>query len=968
MNRFILFFLLCFLSTAFFAQIPEVAINQCISLDKPIYCDKPALNWSNYAALSDGDDESILEVASPVTIALQVDAQSSTADSLILHWRTQSWQNRDSNIAALKHFEIYTSINSTNGVDGDWTFIKEGTSIYKDNFIFFPNTQPKWVKIKELETDTLKLARLEVFQSAPPGKKNDIWMFFGDSQTLLCMGGGRTNYEAPTRFGNQIHINNPCYYPMIINGGVGGEKATEAVIKLNQILEDMPQISFMACAYGINDVMFSLPPLVPYDDPINDNTTAIFLNAYVEILDICKANDVFPIPARIPWVHFPNHYFKDYTDTTQDKTNGITPINLNEIDTLIKLHAPYAIDPTTNIPFADFDTWFREHRHDDLVYQFDSVHLAKVGIDRFNKVWVNTAEQIIYANKTCDTTGEINLVCPENIFIELDNQATEIPVNWTSPIGTTTCGKGASILLTQVLGAPMGSALGIGNYYIGYEASDYCGETEACRFSITINPAPIPFDCSDIPGFSKMGVLNGNGYYLSENAQNWKDGRNIATSMGGHLATIQSNTENTLIQNALNQETAYIGIYDFLEEGKPEWVTGETISIDFVQDNTVENDYGLINFWAGTWGFVNQWVNQKMVMEKKCALMDLTLNCPDNISVMLPQNQTDTALVWSQPSATTVCTNEGILLTQIAGSSSGTVLEIGDYEYSWNALDSCNNISTCSWMVQVVPFVNTGSITFNCLEDIVVSLPVGQTDTVLAWTPPTGLTTCSISDALTVDQTTGLEPGSTFLSGVYTVNYTAMDSCENTENCTFQILIDTTEMMGVLSLDCPDDINIEIPIGQMDTLVFWEEPTLSTTCNLNMDVTLTQTQGFISGSTIPIGNTLIVYVGQDECNNIDTCSFSITTSLEPDATELLPQGDGLYIFPNPVKDLMNVQWDTSSDQLATIKVFSAQGVLVFSRKQMSLHKSIDVSLLPPSLYFIQISSLGQDRWAKFIKL
>lgn len=962
--------ILCLSSFHAFGQvIPEVAKNQCISLDKPVYSSNVALNWSNPAYLSDRTDNTVFEVISPVTLSLQVDAQTSTADSLILHWRAKSWENRDNNSASLKHFEIYTSVNSTDGLNGDWTFIVEDSSNYKDSFIFFPNNQPKWVRVVALGSDTLKLARLEVFQSAPEGKQNDIWFFYGDSETLGSMGAGDTNYLAETRFGDQIHENNPCYYPMVINGGKGGEKATEAVNELEQIFNDMPQISFVACAYGVNDVIFTVPPLVPYDSPLNDAGTETFLNAYQDILNICIAHDALPIPARIPWVHFPNDY-SSYVDTTVNKTNGMTPINVNEMDGFIQEFAPYAIDTSTGIPYGDFDTWFWEHRDEDEVYQEDLVHFFRKGINQFNKIWVHTAEQIIFTNNTCDTTGELIITCPENIYVDLLDTISQVSVVWDSPLASTTCSLGESVLLTQVSGSPMGTTLGVGNYYITYEASNYCDEKEICRFSITVRPPDRSFDCGEIDGFTKVGELDHHGYYLSGYVTSWKSARDSATALGGYLVTISSQDENDLLHAALNQETAYIGMYDFLEEGYPEWANGEPISMDLSFDNSLENDYGLMNFWSGTWGLVNQWINKKFIVEMACEVLDLEMSCPSDLVIQLPVGQVDTVLVWVEPTAMTVCdTNSNILLTQVSGVSNGSLLTAGSYEYSYSAMDSCGNFASCSWSVQIDEEPIQGELSLICPDAIEIILPAGQLDTLLTWSEPNYSTTCNVSLEMVLSQISGPMSGDIIPIGASLVEFALMDSCGNLDTCSMAIIVEMTPIMGDLSLSCTGEIEIELPIGQSDTLLTWPAPDYSTTCNVSSGVSLTQIAGPISGDAVSLGSYLVMYELADSCSNIDTCSFGIEVTQEPDAVSDFNEPKRQLVFPNPVQTNLVIELGNAREEVE-IKIFSLNGDVVFWRKQIETgqHLQVDVSGFVNGVYFVQVNGIRQNYWARFIKI
>lgn len=95
----------------------------------------------------------------------------------------------------------------------------------------------------------------------------------------------------------------------------------------------------------------------------------------------------------------------------------------------------------------------------------------------------------------------------------------------------------------------------------------------------------------DIPGYldpgkgqlTFIGGLNGHGYYLSSGFYSWPDAKDIAeylgdTGVNGHLATITSAAENTLITNYLTSRSLYpwIGLYSTGKPGTFRWLNGET--------------------------------------------------------------------------------------------------------------------------------------------------------------------------------------------------------------------------------------------------------------------------------------------------------------------------------------------------------------------------------------------------------
>jgi len=84
---------------------------------------------------------------------------------------------------------------------------------------------------------------------------------------------------------------------------------------------------------------------------------------------------------------------------------------------------------------------------------------------------------------------------------------------------------------------------------------------------------------------------------------------------------------------------------------------------------------------------------------------------------------------------------------------------------------------------------------------------------------------------------------------------------------------------AVLSLTCPADIQVTIPLGENDIPVSWDAPNTATSCPGNI-VNLSQTQGANSGSSFTEGTYEIVYQATDNCNNTEFCSFIITVTAQ----------------------------------------------------------------------------------------
>lgn len=60
----------------------------------------------------------------------------------------------------------------------------------------------------------------------------------------------------------------------------------------------------------------------------------------------------------------------------------------------------------------------------------------------------------------------------------------------------------------------------------------------------------------------------------------------------------------------------------------------------------------------------------------------------------------------------------------------------------------------------------------------------------------------------------------------------------------------------------------------------------------------------------------------------------------------------VQVFPNPMDDLVSI---SSEDQISDLKLYDQLGQLIFQTSPQKMQESIDVSLLPNGLYFLQIS-------------
>ncbi len=216
----------------------------------------------------------------------------------------------------------------------------------------------------------------------------------------------------------------------------------------------------------------------------------------------------------------------------------------------------------------------------------------------------------------------------------------------------------------------------------------------------------------------------------------------------------------------------------------------------------------------------------------------LTVICPPSLSFSAEPGASSKIVNWAPPTASTTCAVGDATLVQVGGPTSGSDLTIGTYLITYAATDECGNGLDCSFEITVNGISPT--LNLNCPTTIVVSSETGQGE-VVTWNEPTADTDCTFGGIISLTQSAGLPSGSFFPVGNYTVSYVAIDACGIVANCTFEISV--TDGTSTISLDCPEDINIVLPVGVSSTEVNWATPTVSTTCgggtaNLNCGTTL----------------------------------------------------------------------------------------------------------------------------------
>ncbi len=205
-------------------------------------------------------------------------------------------------------------------------------------------------------------------------------------------------------------------------------------------------------------------------------------------------------------------------------------------------------------------------------------------------------------------------------------------LSWTAPTATTDCPGGVvDIQITQGVGP--GGFFPFGVTEVQYTATDACGNVETCAFNVKVasNGGGIG-DCHiNRWNLGFMGEYDGHKYFLSINKLNWADAQAVCESHGGYLASINSAEENAFIAGQA-YNLAYIGINDAAQEGNLTWPSGEAANYTNIADcagceNAPPNDYAIMNYFNGTWYFVDGSTEEYFIMELPCD--DASQSCVD---------------------------------------------------------------------------------------------------------------------------------------------------------------------------------------------------------------------------------------------------------------------------------------------------------------------------------------------------
>jgi len=405
-----------------------------------------------------------------------------------------------------------------------------------------------------------------------------------------------------------------------------------------------------------------------------------------------------------------------------------------------------------------------------------------------------------------DSQNPVIQNCPADIVLPPNTYNA----SWTLPNAMDDCGI-ASFTSTHLTS----SVFPLGTTTVTYTATDQCGNTTTCSFTVTTSET-----CQTAPSI---------------------------TCPADYSGCVGSNTNPTVTGSATATAASAL-------------CNAPTITYT---DNEVSsgpcNGAKVIHrTWTATDAATNLTSSCVQVITLADTQNPTIVNCPADI--VLPPNTYIAS--WSIPTATDDC---GISSFS-ANYNSGDSFPLGTTTVTYTAVDVCGNTTTCSFTV---------STSETCVTAPSITCPANYSACVNTSTAPavTGFATGSAASnicatpVITYTDNT-IQNGPCTGAKVIERTWTATDPGTNLSTSCIQKITLSDSQVPTLS-NCPTNIVLN-PNTYVAT---WNPPNASDDCGI-----ASFTSNYNSGDTFPLGTTTVTYTAVDICGNQVTCSFTVSTS------------------------------------------------------------------------------------------
>jgi HYR domain len=270
--------------------------------------------------------------------------------------------------------------------------------------------------------------------------------------------------------------------------------------------------------------------------------------------------------------------------------------------------------------------------------------------------------------------------------------------------------------------------------------------------------------------------------------------------------------------------------------------------------------FGEITLFTGYYGGTRQECRAQLDIQD--SISPTISSCPENILVTAVANQCSAPVTYTLPTFTDNCPLGSPTLIQ--GLASGSNFPLGLTQVQYNVVDSAGNTATCSFDVQVNGDVPLPVLT--CPTSISVMAASGQCDAVVNYAV-TSAHACN-GGSVTLTRTQGSASGSTFPQGMTIVAFESIGANPSTSTVSCNVPVTVTVQSPTIST-CPTSISVGY-CGR--------DVTFGAVTAVGCGVSVSQSRGFSSGSSFPVGTTINTFDVTDIVGNSATCIFSITVA------------------------------------------------------------------------------------------
>ncbi len=479
---------------------------------------------------------------------------------------------------------------------------------------------------------------------------------------------------------------------------------------------------------------------------------------------------------------------------------------------------------------------------------------------------------------TVNDTQKPTVACPANINTSNDPGQCAAFVSYTAT-PSDNC-PGASLVCTP----PSGSSFAVGTTSVKCVVTDAAGNKDSCSFTVTVNDTedpsvvcPANISTSNDPGQCSAAVT-----YSASTSDNCPGPVSlVCTPPSGSAFPVGTTTVNCTATDAAGNQASCSFTVTVSDNEAPvvtcpaDIITGndpgQCSAVVTYSTTSSDNCPGAVTvvctppsgstFPVGT-TTVNCTATDAAGNSATCSFL-VTVNDNQNPSITCPANivkNNDPGQCGALASYTATATDNCPGVSYICTPPSGSFFPIGTTTVTCTATDASGNQASCSFMVTVN---DTENPAISCPANITTSNDPGQCGAAVSYAAP------ATDNCPGVIVVCNPPSGSFFPIGTTPVNCTATDASGNQASCSFTVTVNDTEDP---TISCPPNIVKGNDPNNCDTMVTFTAipadncPGVSYVCNPP------------SGSSFPVGTTVVTCTATDAAGNQASCQFTVTVN------------------------------------------------------------------------------------------